>query len=173
MKSLILATAAAVALGFGGAGAANAWSGHSGSAMGPNSRQMSYSGTSSMRNVTHQRSTVKEAQRMLRRDRLYHGRIDGVIGPQTRHALARYQRMNGLPVTASLNRRTEDALMGGRTAGVGSSMHRHATTGQGTMGQTPPPTSSETGASGQTTGTGTAPPSTINTGVGANTGTTK
>lgn len=171
MKALILASAAVLALGIGGVGTANAWSGHSGSTMAPSSRHMSHSGMSSMRNATgaahHRSMMVKEAQRALRRHGLYHGNIDGVMGSRTRHALARYQRMRRLPVTASLNRETMGDLMGSRTAGFGSSMHRHATTGQGTLGQTPPPMPSETGTSGQTTGRGTIPPS------GTNTGTTK
>lgn len=169
MRGLILATAAVVALGFGGAGAANAWSGHSGSAMGPNTpntRTMSHSGTSSMRTITgavsHRRGTVEEAQRMLRRDGFYHGRIDGLIGPQTRHALARYQRQNGLRVTASLTPSTRASLMGHQTVGVGSSMHRHATTSQtGNTGPMPPAT--KTG--GQNTGTGNTPSGPMNTGT--------
>ena len=175
MKALILASAAVLALGIGGVGTANAWSGHSGSTMAPSSRTMSYSGTSSRHHVagavSHRRGMVEQAQRMLRRDGFYHGRIDGIIGPQMRHALARYQRTKGLPVTASLNRRTTQALMGSRTAGVGSSMHSHATTGQGTMGQTPPPMPPETGTNGQTMGTGSPPAGGMNTGT--NTGTTK
>ncbi|MGH7038831.1 MAG: peptidoglycan-binding domain-containing protein [Stellaceae bacterium] len=160
MKSLILATAAVLALGIGGAGAATV-SSHQGTAMAPQAR--------TSRNVTgaaHHRSlTVKEAQRALRRDSLYHGHIDGIIGPRTRHALAQYQKMKGLPVTANLNHQTMEALMGSRTVGVGSSMHRHAITGQGTLRQTPPPTPAATGASGQTTGMGSTPMGSTSTGT--------
>lgn len=173
MKALILATAAALALGFGGAGAANAWSGHSGSAMGPSSRTMASSGTSSMRTATravsHRRGMAKEAQRMLRRDGLYHGHVDGIVGPRTRQALARYQKGNGLRVTASLDRATMASLMGHGTTGAGSSaMHSRMTTGQtGTASPMP----SETGTHNQTTGTGSIPPS--GTATGTNSGTTK
>jgi peptidoglycan hydrolase-like protein with peptidoglycan-binding domain len=36
----------------------------------------------------------------------YHGRIDGILGPQTRRAIARYQSDQGLRVTGVLTRDT-------------------------------------------------------------------
>ena len=49
-------------------------------------------------------------QRALRREGYYRGAIDGLIGPQTRAALARYQRDNGLYVTRRIDGPTLAAL---------------------------------------------------------------
>jgi hypothetical protein len=49
-------------------------------------------------------------QRELRRQGYYRGAIDGLIGPQTRAALARYQRDNGLYVTRAIDGPTLAAL---------------------------------------------------------------
>ena len=49
-------------------------------------------------------------QRALRRQGYYRGAIDGLIGPQTRAALARYQRDNGLYVTRAIDGPTLAAL---------------------------------------------------------------
>ena len=49
-------------------------------------------------------------QRQLRRQGYYHGAIDGLIGPQTRAAIARYQRENGLYVTRAVDGPTLAAL---------------------------------------------------------------
>ncbi len=53
---------------------------------------------------------VKEAQQDLKRQGLYTGRIDGIIGPKTHEALAIYQRQQGLPQTAALDHATMDKL---------------------------------------------------------------
>jgi peptidoglycan hydrolase-like protein with peptidoglycan-binding domain len=42
----------------------------------------------------------------LRTQGYYHGAIDGLIGPQTRAALAQYQRSHGLVVTAAIDQPT-------------------------------------------------------------------
>ena len=55
-------------------------------------------------------SDVKWAQAELQREGLYHGRIDGVVGPDTRQALAIYQARAGLQQTADLDRPTIDSL---------------------------------------------------------------
>lgn len=49
-------------------------------------------------------------QRELRRHGYYYGAIDGLIGPQTRAALARFQRDNGLYVTRAIDGPTLAAL---------------------------------------------------------------
>ena len=49
------------------------------------------------------RDDVRQAQHRLKTKGLYDGRIDGVIGPQTREALRRYQKDNGLAETARLD----------------------------------------------------------------------
>jgi peptidoglycan hydrolase-like protein with peptidoglycan-binding domain len=46
----------------------------------------------------------------LARAGYYHGQIDGVLGPETRHALVRYQSDKGLRVTGSLTTETQQSL---------------------------------------------------------------
>jgi peptidoglycan hydrolase-like protein with peptidoglycan-binding domain len=68
------------------------------------------------------RQDIRQAQQQLKSDGLYKGRIDGMLGHRTRLAITRFQKQNGLPHTARLDRTTLDRLMGGQGAGVGSSM---------------------------------------------------
>ncbi len=49
---------------------------------------------------------TENVQMALRTQGYYHGAIDGLIGPQTRSALAQYQRSNGLAVTAAIDQPT-------------------------------------------------------------------
>jgi len=55
-------------------------------------------------------SPVADAQERLARAGYYHGQIDGVLGPETRHALLRYQSANGLELSGSLTRDTLRSL---------------------------------------------------------------
>jgi Putative peptidoglycan binding domain len=55
-------------------------------------------------------STVAAAQQRLAREGYYRGQIDGVIGPETRRAVARYQSSHGLRVTGALTADTLEAL---------------------------------------------------------------
>jgi peptidoglycan hydrolase-like protein with peptidoglycan-binding domain len=73
------------------------------------------------------RQQVKTAQRQLKADGLYKGKVDGVIGPRTRMAVARFQQRNGLQRTATLNRQTFDRLTGNQVVGVGSSRPKSST----------------------------------------------
>jgi hypothetical protein len=54
--------------------------------------------------------TVAAVQERLERDGYYHGDIDGVLGPETRNALARYQSDHSLRVTGGLTSDTLRAL---------------------------------------------------------------
>jgi len=100
MRRLTLTTSA-IAIGVGltcaGIAPANAWS---------------------HRTAMHSRGThmssaaVRDVEQKLQSDNLYSGKIDGVIGPQTRRAVADYQKQNGLRVTANLDRQTRDSLLG-------------------------------------------------------------
>src|SRR5207302_11187356 len=54
--------------------------------------------------------TVADVQDQLTRAGYYHGKIDGVLGPETRHALVRYQSDKGLRVTGSLTMETQQSL---------------------------------------------------------------
>ena len=55
-------------------------------------------------------STVAAAQERLARDGYYRGQIDGVLGPETRRAVVRYQSDHGLRVTGILTQATLQAL---------------------------------------------------------------
>jgi peptidoglycan hydrolase-like protein with peptidoglycan-binding domain len=49
---------------------------------------------------------VKDAQTQLQHEGLYRGSIDGVLGPDTRQAIAAYQAREGLQQTATLDQET-------------------------------------------------------------------
>ena len=54
--------------------------------------------------------TVADVQDQLTRAGYYHGKIDGVLGPETRHAIVRYQSDKGLGVTGNLTMETRRSL---------------------------------------------------------------
>lgn len=54
---------------------------------------------------------IKEAQRVLKQDGLYKGGIDGKVGPETKTAVKKFQRQNGLRQTAQLDSRTMNKLL--------------------------------------------------------------
>src|SRR5207302_11255255 len=54
--------------------------------------------------------SVADLQDQLARAGYYHGQIDGVLGPETRHALLRYQSDKGLRMTGSLTMETRQSL---------------------------------------------------------------
>ncbi len=55
-------------------------------------------------------SPIAEAQQELARRGYYRGEIDGIVGPQTRRAVMRYQSRRGLAPTGRLNGETLDSL---------------------------------------------------------------
>jgi peptidoglycan hydrolase-like protein with peptidoglycan-binding domain len=83
-------------------------SGPSGGAVAQN-RSVNAGSGSSMR---HEGSDpqVRQAQQELKAEGLYHGRVDGVFGPQTRDAVASYQQQHNLQQTATLDQATLNAL---------------------------------------------------------------
>ena len=54
---------------------------------------------------------VRWAQLELRNMGRYNGSLDGVVGPETKRALAEFQKSNGLRRTATLDQQTADALI--------------------------------------------------------------
>ena len=60
---------------------------------------------------------VADLQDKLARAGYYHGRIDGVLGPETRHALVRYQSAKGLEPSGNLTPDTLRSLGMQRVAG--------------------------------------------------------
>ena len=65
---------------------------------------------------------IRWAQLELRYRGLYKGSLDGVLGPETRQALAQFQKNNGLDQTVSLDAQTWETLTGNPDIGQGSSM---------------------------------------------------
>ena len=55
-------------------------------------------------------STVAAVQQRLGRLGYYHGLVDGVIGPQTRNAIAAFESRNGLGVDGTISRPLLDSL---------------------------------------------------------------
>ena len=55
---------------------------------------------------------IANVQSALQQEGYYHGEIDGLIGPQTRAALAEYQEANGLETTSAIDQPTVEALLG-------------------------------------------------------------
>ena len=64
---------------------------------------------------------IRWAQVELRDRGLYPGSLDGILGPETRHALSQFQTISGLGRTASLDAQIWEALTGDAPIGEGSS----------------------------------------------------
>jgi Ni/Co efflux regulator RcnB len=60
-------------------------------------------------------STVAAAQQRLAQEGYYRGEIDGILGPETRRAIARYQNSHGLRATGDLTNDTLQDLGLGRS----------------------------------------------------------
>jgi N-acetylmuramoyl-L-alanine amidase len=82
-----------------------------------------------------------QAQTELKQMGLYNGQVDGKMGKQTKQAISKFQKQNGLHQTAQLDRQTRDRLMhsgSGATSGStststqGSSMQNSS--GSGSVG---------------------------------------
>ncbi|MDE2227780.1 MAG: peptidoglycan-binding protein [Alphaproteobacteria bacterium] len=58
-------------------------------------------------------AAVKQAQATLKQQGLYQGKVDGKLGPQTKAAIAAFQKQNGLKQTAHLDRATMSELKKG------------------------------------------------------------
>ena len=124
MRRPILTTASVIALGIGlsfaGIAPANAWTHH----------------TSMHSRASHaSRAEVSDIQQKLQAENLYNGKIDGILGPQTRRAIAEYQKQNGLRATANLDRQTRDSLLGstGTATAPAQTPHMPPAPGQGGM----------------------------------------
>jgi hypothetical protein len=94
---------------------------------------------------------IRQVQLRLKSEGLLKGRVTGRMDQQTRIALIRFEKQNGLPRTASLNR--VNHLMANQTAGSGSSMPR---THVARISKTP---------KAQTTGVGSSTPTKQSTGA--------
>ena len=135
MRRLILTTASVIALGagltFAGTSPADAWS---------------HSGMHSARMTHVSRAEVRDVQQKLQADNLYRGKIDGMLGSQTRRAIADYQKRNGLRVTANLDRQTRDSLLGTMGTAMPPKSNQSMTPAP-SQGAAPPPAAPSGGTS--------------------------
>jgi peptidoglycan hydrolase-like protein with peptidoglycan-binding domain len=53
---------------------------------------------------------IANVQGALQQQGYYQGEVDGLLGPQTRAALANYQRNHGLYMTSAIDRPTLESL---------------------------------------------------------------
>jgi hypothetical protein len=97
------------------------------------------------------RQEIRQVQLRLKSEGLLKGRVTGRMDQQTRIALTRFEKQNGVPRTASLTR--VNRLMANQTAGAGSSMQR---THIARVSKTP---------KAQTTGVGSSTPTKQSTGT--------
>ena len=131
VRKLILATASVLVIGIGTAMSHAADLGKT--APNPSWNMPANSGSSQHPQASANLSNddIREAQLELRHSGLYNGSLDGVIGPQTKQALVRFQKDNGLEETATLDALTMVAMFGNIGTSEGSSMPRNAGEGTG------------------------------------------
>ena len=122
MRRLILGTASVLALGIGGAALDYAADAGNNAANAENMPAASESSqTLPIIGGDLWKDDIRWAQLELRNKGLYHGSLDGVVGPETKRAIDQFQRNNGLSRTAVLDAQTFDALTGYPGIGQGSS----------------------------------------------------
>jgi peptidoglycan hydrolase-like protein with peptidoglycan-binding domain len=76
---------------------------------------------------------VRKVQETLRSDGYYHGLVDGLMGPQTRAAIRRYQESNHLAATGRLDAQTAGKLGVGSESVGGSFKNAGKSIGRGSM----------------------------------------
>jgi peptidoglycan hydrolase-like protein with peptidoglycan-binding domain len=102
---------------------------------------------------------IREVQQVLIDRGFFHGRVDGVFGPEVREALISFQRKQGFEATGSVDTRTVGALgLSGRIGGNAQEDKNQSPSGQNQSGVQQP--SGQSGTSGQ------APASQQNSGSG-------
>ena len=123
MRKLILGTVSVLALGI--AGAALDYVADADEAVPSAEGNMpSTPGTSThwINTTNLSKDDIRWAQVELRNLGLYNDSLDGVMGSETKQALAAFQKANGLEQTATLDQQTADALIGDTGIGQGSSV---------------------------------------------------
>ena len=118
MRKLILGTASVLALGIGGA--ALDYVADADDAVPSAARPETSQHWINAANLS--KDDVRWAQVELHNLGLYNDSLDGVAGPETKRALAEFQKTNGLKQTATLDQQTADALIGNAGIGQGSSV---------------------------------------------------
>jgi len=116
LRKLVLGTASALALGI--SGTASGYAADTGDTA--NAASMALPSRISENSPTAdflRKDDIRWAQVELRNRGLYKGSLDGVLGPETKSALGRFQQINGLGRTASLDAHTWEALTGNPATG--------------------------------------------------------
>jgi hypothetical protein len=106
---------------------------------------------------------VRRAQEALQDQGLYKGQVDGKMGPQTKHAIAQFQKQKGLKQTAQLDQPTLSDLQNGSMSGSDNSSSSPASGGMGSPNSSP---SMNSGGSGASPGMGGNGPATTQTNPG-------
>lgn len=123
LRKMILGTVSVLALGIAGAALDYpADAGDSTPNVGLNTPSASETSQGWINAAALSKDDVRWAQLELRNQGLYTGSLDGVVGPETKRALAEFQKRAGLARTATLDQPTADALVGGTGIGQGSSI---------------------------------------------------
>jgi peptidoglycan hydrolase-like protein with peptidoglycan-binding domain len=122
IRKLILGTASLLALGIGGAALDFAADADDVPKASENTLSMAETSHHWINAANLSKDDIRWAQVELHMIRLYDGSLDGVMGPETRQALAAFQKSNGLERTAMLDQQTADALIGDTGVGQGSSL---------------------------------------------------
>jgi peptidoglycan hydrolase-like protein with peptidoglycan-binding domain len=118
IRNLVLGAASVLALGIGdSAMEANAASAANSTSALPALQTSARSPTADFL----RKDDIRWSQVELRDLGLYKGSLDGVLGPETKRALVRFQQINNLDRTAALDAQTWDALIYGGELGQGSS----------------------------------------------------
>ena len=121
LRKIVLGTASILALGV--AGTALDYAADAGNAANASNMPQAFQTADiSLRDGSLRKDDIRWAQVELRYRGLYNGSLDGVLGPQTTQALDRFQMINGLNRTSSLDAATWDALTGDASIGQGSSV---------------------------------------------------
>jgi peptidoglycan hydrolase-like protein with peptidoglycan-binding domain len=123
MRKLLLGTASVLALGIGGA--ALDYVADADDAVPNAERNMpAQPGTAQqwINAANLSKDDIRWAQVELHYLGLYNDSLDGVAGPETKRALAAFQKTNGLKQTATLDQQTADALIGNAGISQGSSV---------------------------------------------------
>jgi peptidoglycan hydrolase-like protein with peptidoglycan-binding domain len=126
MRKLIIATASVLAIGIGGIAV--------GDAAGTINNRAAVPATAPQHGQTIvdlSKDDVRQAQLELRHLGLYNGSLDGVIGPQTKRALAQFQKDNRLQQTGTLDQLTMETMFGNLGIGQGSSTPPNSEQGAG------------------------------------------
>jgi Putative peptidoglycan binding domain len=78
---------------------------------GPNKTNAAQASNMNLGGTAHYtQAELRQAQEMLQQQGLYHGKIDGKMGPQTRAALVAFQKQKGIPQSAQLDNSTKQDL---------------------------------------------------------------